>query len=64
MNPDTGEIQEFETDELAKKAGFTVPVKRLPDADCPKCWGKGSVWSPGKGRQRYRWWWKPCQCVK
>ena len=61
MNPNTGEIKEFDTEEEAKEAGFTIPVERMPDSSCRLCQGRGSILvNYGGKRKRF----KPCKCVK
>ena len=41
MDPKTGEIRKFTSPEAAKRAGFTVPLKREPKKNCKKCSGRG-----------------------
>lgn len=60
MNEKTGEIREFNTRKDAEAAGFTRPVKRLPDPKCKKkhCYGTGNI-----GRDPETGLYVPCDCV-
>lgn len=57
MNPKTGEISDFESQEEARKAGFTIPLKRKPKASCRKCYGRGYTGTNDAGEK------VACVCV-
>lgn len=50
MNPDTGEIREFASQEEATAAGFTVPLKCKPKPSCKKCYGRGWIGTNDSGQ--------------
>lgn len=58
MNPETGEIRKFESEELARAAGFTVAVKSQGKSSCRKCYGRGHIGRNDRGR------YVECSCVK
>ncbi|HUV65610.1 MAG TPA: hypothetical protein VMW24_17055 [Sedimentisphaerales bacterium] len=58
MDPRTGKIKEFDSDDEAIKAGYTIPVGCKPKASCKKCYGRGYVGTNDAGHK------VPCACVK
>jgi len=59
MNPQTGEIQQFEGEEPAKQAGFTCPLGRPPRANCKECYGRGNI-----GKDAASGLYVPCLCTR
>lgn len=57
MNPKTGEIREFESDNAAANAGFTVSVGCRSNPGCRKCYGRGYIGQDAQGKIL-------CSCVK
>lgn len=57
MDPNTGKIREFESEEKAKEEGYTVLLKREPKPNCKKCYGRGHVGKNDKGE------YVPCSCA-
>ncbi len=58
MNPTTGEIKEFPTQEAARNAGFTLPLQKEPARSCKKCYGRGHVGRNDEGQ------FVPCSCTQ
>lgn len=58
MNPETGEIKEFQSMEEARKQGFTVPLKCPPRPNCRKCFGRGWEGTNDAGFK------VPCTCTQ
>ena len=57
MNPSTGEIREFQSDDEAMKAGYTIPVKCKPKQSCRKCYGRGHIGTNDRNEK------VPCACM-
>lgn len=58
MNPETGEVRQFQTEAEAKAAGFSVPLKRDPNPKCKSCYGRGHV-----GKNLATGMYEPCKCT-
>lgn len=56
MNPTTGEIQEFSSQEAANRSGYTVPLRGEPNPKCKKCYGRGHIGRNDQGQ------YVPCSC--
>lgn len=53
-------VDVFESPEAANEAGYTTPIERLPNPNCPRCKGTGSTRTNAGKKIKF----KPCKCVK